>query len=172
MVDCGKSQDDLATHKGTNLPIEKIKLVDFGFVTDPKDDSNRKTSRVGTPGWVAKEVVEDDDYIATAIDMWGVGTLLYVLISQRMPYTDEETCEKEVDMPDIRWKPAPVWEAVTPECRRIVARLLCKEPKDRMTARDLLTDPWLIDLAGPSEDILAPTLEEDDEAAADASNLL
>lgn len=144
---------------GLNRPILGIKLVDFGFVSDPSDAQARRprrTSRVGTPGWVAKEVVATEEYDAQAIDMWGLGTLLYVVLCKQMPYTDAETCKRTTDMPAIPWKPTHVWARNSAEVKDIVQGLLCPSPEDRLTAAAVLRHPWIVSHCGACE------LEEDD----------
>ena len=54
-----------------------VVLVDFGFSTKTKDYKNLFT-RCGTPGYVAPEVLNDEDY-DTKADIFSAGIIFYIL---------------------------------------------------------------------------------------------
>ena len=92
-----------------------------------------------------------EEYDAQAIDMWGLGTLLYVVLCKQMPYTDAETCRRTTDMPAIPWKPTHVWARISAEVKEVVQGLLCPSPEDRLTAEAVLKHPWIVSHCGACE---------------------
>jgi calcium/calmodulin-dependent protein kinase I len=70
-----------------NNSYEKVTLVDFGFMTKAKEYKLLFT-RCGTPGYVAPEVLADQDY-DTAADMYSAGILFYALITKKNPFQNK-----------------------------------------------------------------------------------
>ena len=70
----------------TKYQISRIKLVDFGFATVVNDSSGKPSKYLcGTPGYMAPEVIKDMSY-TTGVDMWGLGVVIYILLSGTMPF--------------------------------------------------------------------------------------
>ena len=63
-----------------------IKLVDFGFACrlEARDGSGFSRSVVGTPGYMAPEVLEG--HYGPQCDMWSIGVMLYQLLSGYLPF--------------------------------------------------------------------------------------
>ena len=55
----------------------KLGLIDFGFATY-EDEYKRLFTRGGTPGYVAPEVLDDQEY-DTKADVFSCGVILYIL---------------------------------------------------------------------------------------------
>lgn len=64
-----------------------IKLADFGL-SKMFDATVRMNSTVGSPGYVAPEVLFDDNY-GEPVDMWSVGVITYILLSGVPPFYDK-----------------------------------------------------------------------------------
>ena len=59
-----------------------IKIADFGLSNIVGDQGAQLATACGTPDYVAPEVLKGDGY-NQAVDMWAVGVLAYILVSQR-----------------------------------------------------------------------------------------
>lgn len=66
-----------------------IKLGDFGFAKVLSDSSKTYTF-CGTPGYVAPENILAHGY-SYSVDWWGVGVLMYVLLTGRQPFSTPRT---------------------------------------------------------------------------------
>lgn len=62
-----------------------LKLTDFGTALDTTAGEGVKDF-VGTPEFVSPEVLKDEP-ATVAADMWGVGVILYQLLTGRMPFS-------------------------------------------------------------------------------------
>lgn len=70
--------------------FERIKLIDFGTSKKLKFENEYKTSEyVGTPNYMAPEIVQDNLNYGSECDMWSIGILTYVLLSGGFPIKGE-----------------------------------------------------------------------------------
>ena len=62
--------------KSDNILIDQatgdVKIADFGFAIGLTSDNNKRTSVVGTPYWMAPELIRGHDY-GIEIDIWSLG---------------------------------------------------------------------------------------------------
>lgn len=73
-----------------------VKLGDFGFAK-LLEGANRTYTFCGTPGYVAPENVLAHGY-NYSVDWWGLGVLMYVLLTGRQPFSSPKT-----DDPMVSW---------------------------------------------------------------------
>lgn len=127
-----------------------VKLCDFGLasVVEHTDAPNASMSAmIGTPGYVAPEVVLRKQY-GPPVDMWAVGVILYILLSGRMPFygrTDVETLRRtalgQYSFPEREWR------NISSDAKSLVRALLQLNPEKRLTAEAALHHRWLSDAA-------------------------
>lgn len=116
-----------------------IKIIDFG--TSKKVEKNEKLkSRLGTAYYIAPEVLAQ--CYDSKCDVWSCGVILYVLLFGIPPFngkSDEDIFEKikkgTFKFPDGGAK-------VSDEVKKLIVRMLTKNPDQRPTAEVLLKDPW------------------------------
>eukprot|EP00891_Asterochloris_glomerata_P001614 jgi/Astpho2/1614/e_gw1.00028.5.1_t len=109
-----------------------VKLGDFGFAKI-LENANRTYTFCGTPGYVAPENVLAHGY-NYSVDWWGLGVLLYVLLTGRQPFSSPKTDDPMVVMRrivDENWhiKYPPY---LTPAAKDLVSRLLERKPARRL----------------------------------------
>ena len=118
--------------------LDIVKVTDFGFSNSfiPGDKLN---TSCGSLAYSAPEVLLGDAYDAVASDVWSLGVILFMLVVGYLPFSEANDSETLIKIMDCIYK---VPSSVSPECSRLIKRLLVKEPKDRISVDKILSDEW------------------------------
>lgn len=118
-----------------------VKLCDFGFCAKSFEEGRPLTDLVGSPYYIAPEVLQKG--YNHKCDMWSLGVVFYHLLSKSFPYIGEHNAQI---LEKIKSKPilldGPEWENVSEEAKSLLKRMLTKNPVIRIDVSEALDHPW------------------------------
>eukprot|EP01124_Arcella_intermedia_P004355 TRINITY_DN1245_c0_g1_i1.p1 TRINITY_DN1245_c0_g1~~TRINITY_DN1245_c0_g1_i1.p1 ORF type:complete len:772 (-),score=188.23 TRINITY_DN1245_c0_g1_i1:70-2385(-) len=122
-----------------------IKIADFGFTVQLTKDRPKRSSTVGSPYWMAPELIQRHEY-NLAVDIWSLGVMLIELMEGDPPYlADENIDPDEVTklILDVGLPPPKNKEKWSPELLSFLDTCLIRSPKLRPDSTVMLKHPFI-----------------------------
>ncbi|XP_034383096.1 serine/threonine-protein kinase PAK 6-like isoform X3 [Cyclopterus lumpus] len=135
----------------------RIKLSDFGFCAQISKDVPKRKSLVGTPYWMAPEVISKTPY-GTEVDIWSLGIMVVEMVDGEPPYFSDTPITA---MKKLRDEAAPSVKnvyRVSPVLKDFLGCMLTRDTQQRSGAAELLEHLFLLQ-AGPPR-CLVPLVEQ------------
>ncbi len=131
-----KSGNILLTHAG------ECKLADFGVSAELSSTLAKRVTMIGTPYFMAPEVLESSKYDAKA-DIWSIAITAYELAVGQPPLADIHPMRAIFLIPTGPAPTLPNPENYSPEFNDFLRVCLQKDPSKRPSADELLKHPFL-----------------------------
>uniref|UniRef100_A0A3B4TCE8 non-specific serine/threonine protein kinase n=1 Tax=Seriola dumerili TaxID=41447 RepID=A0A3B4TCE8_SERDU len=138
-----KSDSILLTHDG------RVKLSDFGFCAQVSKEVQRRKSLVGTPYWMAPELISRLPY-GPEVDIWSLGIMVIEMVDGEPPYFNEPPLKAMKMIRDNLPPKLKNLHKVSPVLKGFLDRMLVRDPAQRATASELLKHPFLTKAGPPS----------------------
>lgn len=130
-----------------------VKLIDFDTCTEWSPSTPKTRQFVGTPGYIAPEVLLGQ--ASPLSDLWSIGVIMFILMTGETPWTTIETLEdgtvgslgakkmySSIKTAVIDWEADP-WPDF-PLARDLSQKLMAFRPENRpASATEALAHPWL-----------------------------
>ncbi|KAJ2514115.1 Cell cycle serine/threonine-protein kinase cdc5/MSD2 [Coemansia sp. RSA 2049] len=139
--------------KHSNLLLDhmnRIKIADFGLSTILASDSDRKLSFLGTPNFLAPELISrNGEGHSRGVDIWATGVILFFMLYGRPPFNQrrdgvnvnlQQLYNRIVNEPIPFPKDPPISTTV----KSLVNKLCCKKESARIRADDICNDTWFV----------------------------
>ena len=127
-------------------PAPRLKICDFGYSKSAIFDSQPK-STVGTPAYIAPEVLSRKQYAGEIADVWSCGVTLYVMLVGAYPFEDakdprnfRKTIQKIMGVDYAFPKNLPL----SRECFDLVSRIFVANPSKRISLGEIKRHPWFM----------------------------
>ena len=115
-------------------------LSDFGLAAKAtKNGKPRKNEYVGTPGYIAPEIIERKEH-GPPCDFWSMGCMIYEFYNKRGPFHPEITGSTDVQTSVLNAEPKfptsdfkiEKAQNITPDGQDLIEKMLVKDPEKRL----------------------------------------
>ena len=115
--------------------------ADFG-VAKKADSRQTSNSVVGTPYWMAPEIIQMSSF-TTASDIWSLGCTILELLTGEPPYYDLKPITALYRIVQDEHPPLPA--DLSPSLHSFLSRCFTRDPERRPTASELRRHEWLVE---------------------------
>lgn len=120
--------------KPENIVLEKtghVRLADFGFAIERLKFDSRENSFVGTPEYMAPELIDEKNY-GRGIDWWACGILLYELIFGIPPFYSKNLKLMCTKIQNDKLEFDDEYAVVSEQCKDFLTKILDKDEARRL----------------------------------------
>jgi tRNA A-37 threonylcarbamoyl transferase component Bud32 len=142
-----------------------IRLIDFGLSNMFSEAAPSLQTACGSPAYAAPEMVLGSGYTQAA-DIWSAGIVLFAIMAGYLPFDDDQI---QHILHKIVYSEIEFPETFSPQLVDLLKRMLCKDPRGRITAHMITQHPWFSQsdyAAMVAESRFAAPSEGDEEAVA------
>ncbi|CAN0878992.1 Serine/threonine-protein kinase SRK2E [Linum grandiflorum] len=127
-------------------PAPRLKICDFGYSKSLVLHSQPK-STVGTPAYIAPEVLLKKEYDGKIADVWSCGVTLYVMLVGSYPFEDPrepKNFRKTIQrILNVQYS-IPDYVHISKECQHLISRIFVSEPEKRITIPEIRNHEWFL----------------------------
>ncbi|CAI9116253.1 OLC1v1017351C1 [Oldenlandia corymbosa var. corymbosa] len=124
----------------------RVKICDFGYSKSAVFHSQPK-STVGTPAYIAPEVLSKKEYDGKLADVWSCGVTLYVMLVGAYPFedpSDPKNFRKSIGRILTVNYSIPEQVRISIECRHLLSRIFVANPEKRISISEIRKHPWYL----------------------------
>ena len=142
-----------------------LKIVDFGFACplEGRDGTGFNRSLIGTPGYMAPEILEKQPYQGQVVDLFAAAVILFIMYTQHPPFQmakAEDVYYKllATNRSDLFWQAhqqRKKEDFFSKEFKDLITSMLQLHPHQRLCMADLIGHPWLAGETATAEEVRA-----------------
>lgn len=120
-------------------------IADFGLAADT-ESKDYLFYRCGTPGYVAPEIItcQKGQKLSTSCDIFSLGLIFHILLVKRPLFEGRSSDEVYENNRKCSFNlNSSFYERVEPQAMSLLKKMLALDPKERITAEEMLHHPFL-----------------------------
>ncbi|KAI8078823.1 Pkinase-domain-containing protein [Halteromyces radiatus] len=129
-----------------------VQLCDFGVAGQTSVNHLKRNTFVGTPYWMAPEVIREGASYDYKADIWSLGITVYEMATGNPPLAHVDPMRAIILIP--KSKPPTLDASFSPAIREFVDLCLCEEPSERWNADDLAKTKFIKNTSKTNKTIL------------------
>lgn len=129
-----------------------IKLTDFGFCAQVNDTDLKRTTIIGTPYWMAPEIISHKEY-SPKVDIWSLGIMIIEMIEGEPPYLNESPLKALYLIVANGQPQLKNPEKLSSSLKFFIDNCLQVDPKERYDAEKLLNDEFILNYSDSIESL-------------------
>lgn len=123
-----------------------IKIIDFGLSRHDDVKAGIMNTKVGTPYYVAPEVLNRE--YTKSCDIWSIGVITYILLCGYPPFYGDTDNQIFDSVRTGRFDfPSPDWDGISDSAKDFICSLLRRDPSKRLSASRALEHAWIKEMA-------------------------
>ena len=115
-------------------PDGTVKFIDFGLACQFK---SKNKEIVGSPYFIAPEVFKQK--FGFECDIWSLGVVIYMMLTGKMPFNGISTNDLFRNIVKANFT---MPKNFSKDLKDLITKMLIKEPKQRITAKNAMDHPW------------------------------
>lgn len=133
----------------------EIKIIDFGMSNKLEPGFRQLHSMVGTPYYLAPEVLSGT--YGKECDVWSLGVVMYVFLSGQQPFQGQELNQvfQRIVQADFSFE-GPEWDPVSTSAKSLISLMIKANPHHRITIDQALKHPWLSSNTQSEDNFIQP----------------
>jgi serine/threonine protein kinase len=122
------------------------KLCDFGFSI--KQETEKITGVLGTPQYIAPEIITNDSYDGYKSDVFSLGCLLYILRFGSYPFLhrpnfyNQYLSDKIIELFKIPIPEYPLSISISPKLKSLIDNMIIIDPEKRYSLQNVIENEW------------------------------